>query len=353
MDALTLKTNLLINGINQGESICKNGRKGGAGPAGACIEVHDFLVNVPTFDRITSKSPLKLINNNIQKLEIGGERFPIRQIPKPDFYDMITSDGTPMKKIALLHGKDTLATTLYQKCYLNEVGMGCGFCAIETSLRSGSTILRKTPAQMEEVTKEAMKEGVNNMVITTGSPNPRDHGAEMIAETVQHLKNCFDLSIHVQLTPPQTSQLELIFNAGADTIGLHIESFDHEILKKVCPGKSHIDFMGSLKFAVSLFGENQVSSFVLGGMGEDPRLMNEGFEDLASLGVIPYLVPFRPLLGTELEGSSTPDPSYIRGLYVELASTIKRYGIDIKKNLAGCVKCGACSSIDVALRSRG
>jgi radical SAM protein (TIGR04043 family) len=233
------------------------------------------------------------------------------------------------------------------------MGRGCGFCAIETSWRSGSTILRKTPEQLEEVTKEAIKDGVNHMVITTGSPNPRGHGAEMIAETVQHLKESFDLPIHVQLTPPRISQIEQIFNAGADSIGLHVETFDKKVIKKVCPGKSHIDFMEPLEFAVSLFGENQVSSFVLGGLGEDPGSMRAGFEDLISLGVIPYLVPFRPLHGSKLEGSSPPEASYMRWLYIELAQIMKIYGIDLKKNLAGCVKCGACSAIDVALKSSG
>ena len=128
-----------------------------------------------------------------------------------------------------------------------------------------------------------------------------------------------------------------------------MESFDKNVLKAICPGKLGFDYIGALKNAVKIFGENQVSSFVLGGLGEDPTSMKAGFEELASLGVIPFLVPFRPLPGAALQNRPPPEPDYMKELYIDLAHSLKRYGLDIEKNLAGCVRCGACSAIDVAM----
>jgi radical SAM protein (TIGR04043 family) len=253
-----------------------------------------------------------------------------------------------MKKIALLHGRDCLATTLYQGCMLLDMGRGCGFCAIDSSLKYGATVLRKTPEQLEEVTSEALKDGVTHLTITSGTPNLRDHGAGMIASVVSHLKDYLDIPIHVQLTPPQKEQIQVLYDAGADTVGIHLESFDKKVLNEVCPGKLGFDYRGALKNAVNLFGENQVSSFILGGLGEDPGTMYVGFEELASIGVIPFLVPFRPLPGSKLQNRLPPEPFYMKELYIELADVLKEYGIDVKKNLAGCVRCGACSAIDVA-----
>jgi radical SAM protein (TIGR04043 family) len=349
MDALTLKTHLLCRGLNGGNREIIDGRKGGAGPAGTCIEVEDFIVNIPTTENVTKYSQIKLQANGTLRAEFGGDNYQFNQIQRPDYYDKITSGGIPMKKIALLHGTDCLATTLYQGCMLMDMGGGCGFCAIETSLNSNATVLRKTPEQLEEVASEAIKEGVTHLTITTGIPNLRDHGTGMIASVVSHLKDCFDIPIHVQLTPPQKEQIEVLYNAGADTIGLHVESFDRKVLKQVCPAKFGFDYPEALKNAVDIFGVNQVSSFVLGGLGEDPVTLDVGFEKLASLGVIPFLVPFRPLPGAALQDRQPPEPFYMEELYITLADALKTYGIDIKKNLAGCVRCGACSAIDVAM----
>ena len=352
MDALALKTSLLCHGINSDNGFIRDGRKGGAGPAGSCIEVEGMLVNVPTYEPTVKNSPFKIRFDDGFKLINGGESHPIKLMPRPGFYDKTSSDGTPMKKIALLHGRDCLATTLYQRCVLMDMGKGCGFCAIETTLKNGSTILRKTPSQLIEVASEAVKEGATHLAITTGTPDLKDHGTWIMAEAVRSLKEHLDLPIHVQLTPLSRENLELLFDSGADTIGIHVETFDQNVLRKICPGKAGFNYIDALRNAVSLFGENQVSSFVLGGLGEELAKMKSGFEEMASLGVIPYLVPFRPLPGALLERRPPPEPGYMRDLYIDLADALTRYGLDLKKNVAGCVRCGACSAIDVALERR-
>ncbi len=71
--------------------------------------------------------------------------FPLR----PRFYDAQTADGIPYSKIATLHGRDVLATTVLQTCirYQSRTKT-CQFCAIGQSLAAGRTIERKTPAQL-------------------------------------------------------------------------------------------------------------------------------------------------------------------------------------------------------------
>ncbi len=254
-----------------------------------------------------------------------------------------------MRKIALVHGRDCLATTLYQSCIFIKKGSGCGFCSIETTLKNGNTILEKTPSQMEEVTSEAIKEGVKHLTITTGTPNLRDHGAEKISKTVRHLKDHFNIKIHVQLTPPGKRYIDRIYCSGADTIGLHVETFDKGVMEEVCPAKKDLDYYKAIEYSAELFGDSQVSSFILGGLGEEFNTMIRGFEKLAALGVIPFLVPFRPLPGSRMENVSAPEPHYMVGLYNNLADILEEYGVDYRKNQAGCVRCGACSCIDLAV----
>ena len=99
---------------------------------------------------------------------LGEVSFPVR----PRFYDRATADGIPYSKIAVLHGRDVLATTVLQTCirYQSRTKT-CQFCAIGQSLAAGRTIERKTPAQLAEVAKAAVElDGVTHMVMTTGTP---------------------------------------------------------------------------------------------------------------------------------------------------------------------------------------
>ncbi|GBE18086.1 radical SAM superfamily protein [archaeon BMS3Abin16] len=350
MDRFSLKTHLLCQGFTDKKGLLGAGRRGGAGPAGLAIEVDGFLVNIPLFQGETRKSKIEIKKGNGGlKAVADGNSYYVKKIGSPNFYTKSTSDGVPMKKIALLHGRDCLATTLYQSCILLKHGMGCGFCAIETSLQADRTILEKKPAQLAEVAVEAVRDGITHMTITTGTPNLRDHGSNMLASAVAAVKKNVDFPVHVQLTPPDRRGLERLHKSGADTIGIHVESFDKEVLKTVCPGKLGFDYTGAFKEAVEVFGENQVSSIVIAGLGEDPKLMKTGFEELASIGVIPFLVPFRPLPGSLLENRQPPKPGYMKKLYIDLAHVMHESGLRMDRHRAGCVKCGACSAVDLAM----
>ena len=100
-------------------------------------------------------------------LTLGEVNFPAR----PRFYDLSTADGVPYSKIAVLHGRDVLATTVLQTCirYRSRTKT-CQFCAIGQSLAAGRTVERKTPAQLAEVAKAAVElDGIKHMVMTTGT----------------------------------------------------------------------------------------------------------------------------------------------------------------------------------------
>ena len=49
---------------------------------------------------------------------------------------------------------------------------------------------------------------------------------------------------------------------------------------------------------VRAFGEGQVSTYVILGMGEDPQVTVEGCRRAIDLGVYPFIVPLRPTAGS-------------------------------------------------------
>jgi radical SAM protein (TIGR04043 family) len=160
---------------------------------------------------------------------------------QPRFYKMQTFDGIPYGKIATLHGADVLATTILQSCIRYESRRkSCQFCAIGQSLAAGRTILRKTPEQLAEVARAAvLLDGVKHMVMTTGTPNATDRGAQLLCESAFGVKSAVNLPIQGQCEPPDDDAwFRRMHDAGIDTLGMHLEAVTPEVRKRIMPGKA-------------------------------------------------------------------------------------------------------------------
>ncbi|MGC1122663.1 MAG: MSMEG_0568 family radical SAM protein [Candidatus Methanofastidiosia archaeon] len=349
MNNADLKTRLLCQGVRVPESM-RTARRGGAGPAGGrYMVVGKMVVNCFVYGAATDSDiwlqeedeTFFLVDKNPGSTSL--DKVPVHVVDDPHFYALKTEEGVPYKKIALLHGVDCLATTVYQKCIRWRTGP-CWFCGIERSLEYGGTIERKTPHQLEAVAEAAKKEGASHVTLTTGTVNERDKGAFILAECTAALKRT-GLPVHSQLEPVSRRYLELLKDQGTDTIGIHIETVDRNLFEKICPSKDFKGFNSAWEDSVDIFGENQVSSYVLVGLGEDERRMKTGIEDMVQRGVIPFVVPFRPLSGTVLEFHPLPSFKVVQMYSMWAAEKMVEVGINPFENEAGCVRCGACSSV--------
>jgi putative N-acetyltransferase (TIGR04045 family) len=149
--------------------------------------------------------------------------------------------------------------------------------------------------------------------------------------------------------PPITgSQMEMLREDGVATIGIHLESFDPAVLKELAPCKASIpleEYIRAWEEAVRVFGKNQVSSFLLMGLGETPESLLDGCERLASIGVYPYLVPFRPIPGTPLAHRKPVQPEFAMEIYREAAQILETHNLHWGAVRAGCVRCRGCSAL--------
>ena len=97
--------------------------------------------------------------------------------------------------------------------------------------------------------------------------------------------------------------------------------------------------------AVEIFGPNQVSSFLIVGLGENRDSIIWGSEFLSDLGVYPFVLPLRPIPGSLMEDILPPGPEEMKRIYEKVACILKRKGLSASRSLAGCVRCGACSAL--------
>ena len=270
---------------------------------------------------------------------------------KPRFYGMQTFDGIPYSKIAVLHSKDVLATTVLQTCIRYQSrAKTCQFCAIGQSLAAGRTIAHKTPEQLAEVARAAvLLDGVKHMVMTTGTPNATDRGAAVLCESAFAIKASVDLPIQAQCEPPDSDRwFERMRASGIDTLGMHIEAVTPAIREKIMPGKASVPlerYMKAFEAAVPIFGWGQVSTYILAGLGDTKEAILEMAAQLIARGVYPFVVPFVPISGTPLEDHPTPSPMFMHELLSPLAGMLRAAGMRSDTIKAGCGKCGACSAL--------
>ncbi len=275
----------------------------------------------------------------------------VEVVARPHFYDLVTADGVPYEKLARLHGRNVLATTVVQTCIRYDADQRCRFCTIEESLRSGATTAVKRPAELAEVAAAAVRlDGVTQMVMTTGTSAGSDRGARHLARCVRAVKAAVPtLPIQVQCEPPaDPAVLTELREAGADAIGIHIESLDEDVRRRWMPGKATVSverYRDAWREAVRVFGRNQVSTYLLVGLGEDPEEMVHGAAELIEMGVYPFVVPFRPQPGSlavDVDGAAPPDAAVVEKVSREVALLLRAAGMTGADQRAGCAACGAC-----------
>lgn len=323
-------------------------RTGGAGPSDDGHLIVDGLhAAIPR----NPQSPFVFDGDRVlyDGVDVGIE---VEAIERPRFYDLQTADGISYEKIARLHGRNVLATTVVQTCIRYDESERCRFCSIEESLRSGSTIAVKKPDQLAEVARAAVElDGITQMVMTTGTTNGRDRGARHLARCVRAIKAAVPhLPIQVQCEPPaDLAVLTELREAGADAIGIHVESLDDEVRRRWMPGKSSVsmdEYRAAWAEAVRVFGRNQVSTYLLVGLGEDTDEMIAGAKELADMGVYPFIVPFRRHAGTlavDVDNAPAPDPAIVEKISRDVARHLTLIGMAGADQRAGCAACGACS----------
>lgn len=328
-------------------------RRGGAGPAeGGTLIIQGRVFNVPLASPFVAETPWELEprGDELRLLRQGREMAPAELVPRPRFYDEADAEGVPLKQIALLHGRDCLATTVLQSCAFWEGPMRCSFCGIGLSLARGDTLAVKEPAQLAQAAARAAElDGVRQVVLTTGSGLPAGSEIKHLAACAAAIKQATGLPIHAQyLPPPFTRDQERLKQAGVDTVGIHIESLDPRALAHHAPPKAGLGpdrFLEAWRQAVELFGPGQVSSFLIAGLGEEPGSLLAGCQLLAEMGVYPFLLPLRPIPGSRLAEARPPAPGLMKELYQEAAAILQGAGLSAAQSRAGCVRCGACSAL--------
>ena len=327
-------------------------RRGGAGPADAGAYVIDgHPVMIPALSLSARSSEYAFVQDG-DRLRLERDGRPLchaAAVQRPRFYDGRTADGVPYDKIARLHGLDCLASTVIQECVrFGSKRTRCRFCAIGASLAQGSTIHTKTPEQLAEVALAARDlDGVRHVTLTAGTTACPDDGAVYLGRCAKAIAEATVLPVEIQFEPLRDQSLYArLRDMGVTDVGIHVESFDPAVRRRMTPGKAEVDletYFEAFAAAVAVFGRNKVSTYVILGLGEDSQATLDGCRRAAALGVYPVVVPLRPLLDSCLAEAKPVDPDYLGGMYRAVGRMLTDQGLSAERSSAGCVRCRACS----------
>ncbi|HZZ45812.1 MAG TPA: MSMEG_0568 family radical SAM protein [Pseudonocardia sp.] len=332
------------------ETKLETARTGGAGPSDSgMLWIEGVPVTVPPSE--SSPYALRAEDEGQGIYRDDVKIASVSNTSRPRFYDLTTADGIPYHHIALLH-LDSLASTVVQTCNYWGNSDQCGFCGIGLSLAAGRTIVKKTPEMLAEVAVAAKElDGVVDATLTTGSSNAPDRGALYVARCGHAIKEATGLPIEVQFEPPRDLDvLNRVHDLGIDAVGIHVESFDPEVLARVAPGKARTGiarYFETWERAVEIFGEGRVSTYVILGMGEDPELTVQMCQRAVDIGVYPFVVPLRPVVGSLMQDVPPPSRAYTEPIYRKVAAFLAERGLTAETAVAGCARCQGCSSLNL------
>src|SRR5260370_30749634 len=113
------------------------------------------------------------------------------------------------------------------------------------------------------------------MVMTTGASIGRDRGATHLARCVRAVREAVPgLPVQVQLEPPgDLASIQELYDAGARSIGIHVEALDDAARLRWMPGKGSVpisEYRAAWAAAVRVFARNQLSTYIPIGPGEAP-----------------------------------------------------------------------------------
>jgi radical SAM protein (TIGR04043 family) len=334
-------------------------RAGGAGPADAgMIYVEGVATTTPVGASFVGESPYTLRGEDDGGWGVyeGTTRLAsAAPAPRPRYYDLCTDDGVPYWQIALLH-LDSVASTVLQTCTYWGTDDQCTFCGIGVTLANGRTIAKKTPEMLAEVAVAARDlDGAVDATLTTGSTATPDRGALYVGRCAGAVKEAAGLPVQVQFEPPRDLDvIDRVADMGVDSVGIHIESFDPQVLARVAPGKARwgVDYyFAAWERAVAAFGAGQVSTYVILGMGEDEQLTVEGCKRAIDLGVYPFVVPLRPVPGSLMADLKPPPKEAVEAVYRQVVPHLRARGMSAASVSAGCARCQACSALAAFERS--
>lgn len=276
--------------------------------------------NVPVTESFAAESPYALrIDEDALTIEHDalGRVCEVELAPRPAWYDLETTTGKPMPRVGTLQGT-YLGVFPARVCdyWLEHPKQQCRFCSVGLNLGADDDD-EKSVREVVEVVKAARRDsGITYVDFNTGH-YPDDTFLDLLIPYIVAVKEATGLMIGVQ-TPPHgdLSRYNELRRIGVNRVSFAFELFNRERFEEVCPGKHReygLDrYLEAIRYCAQdvpptgrAFEPWVVNGEIIAGL-EPAEDSIAAIDWITSVGAIPTVCVFRPLVGTDYAHVAPP-----------------------------------------------
>lgn len=323
-----LKLDLFCKGIRLDDSCLveeDGGRKvlrtrAGLGSGLELILPGGLWTNVPVSEPFARSSPYLLRRRNGDYLVVrepdGAEIAPVRLSPRPGWYDRSTTTGKPMTRIGTLQGT-YLGVYQAKVCeyWTEKIKVNCKFCSVGLNLGLDDADEKSLDEVMEVIWAARRESGITYVDFNTGHYAGETY-LDILEPFVRRIKREVGLLVGIQ-TPPHHDlrRYDALRAIGLNRVSFCFEIFDPELFQETCPGKNReygLDrYLEAIRYCAALGGKGPISEpwvtngEIIAGL-EPPESSIRAIDWITSVGAIPTVCVFRPLVGTDYAQHAPP-----------------------------------------------
>jgi uncharacterized radical SAM superfamily protein len=302
----------------------------------------DLWTNVPVTEPFAARSPYALHREAGQyRLRRDGE--PVADVtlsPRPGWYDRAASTGKPLTRIGTLQGSylGIYQAKVCEYWTARPQKINCKFCSVGLNLGIDDADEKSVDEVMEVVHAARAESGITYVDFNTGHYDG-DTYLDILEPYVRRIKRELGLLVGIQ-TPPHRNlrRYDALRELGVNRVSFCFEIFDRALFAEICPGK-HAEYgldhyLEAIRYCAALGsrgprGEPWVTNGeIIAGL-EPPESSIRAIDWIVSVGAIPTVCVFRPLVGTDLANADPPETEALVPVFRRLYEACMEAGLPI------------------------
>jgi biotin synthase-related radical SAM superfamily protein len=227
--------------------------------------------------------------------------------------------------LGLLEGKlDAEPTTAYLMTYHEgKCSANCRFCPQARTSQSKAELLSRVawPAYPTRTVLKQLERTANDGRMRRVCVQALNYPTVFteVCAFVKKLKSQVSVPVSVSCQPLNSQNMWRLDEAGVDRIGIALDAATEALFDKVKGASAGgpyrwRDVHTLLRVAIGIFGEGNVSTHLIVGLGETEKEIVSAVQECVDMGVLPALFAFTPVKGTSLADLARPNLDVYRRL---------------------------------------
>jgi solute carrier family 13 (sodium-dependent dicarboxylate transporter), member 2/3/5 len=298
--------------------------------------------NVPVAEGFARHSPYTLhrSDDGYRLRRDGHDVAPVALSPRPRWYEEKTSTGKPMTRVGTLQGTylGIYQAKVCEYWTAKPQKTNCKFCSVGLNLGIDDADEKSVDEVMEVIQAARRDSSITYVDFNTGHYEG-DTYLDILEPFVRRIKAETGLLVGLQ-TPPHRdlSRYDRLRAMGVNRVSFCFEIFDRELFAEICPGKHReygLDhYLEAVRYCAALGKKGPrtepwvVNGEIIAGL-EPPESTIAAIDWIVSVGAIPTVCVFRPLVGTDMQDVPPPRTEDLVPVFQRLYEACMEKGLPI------------------------